>query len=120
VAILQQTAYIDVPWSEAATENYVYWSVDVINCFFILVLVPLMVLSTPAQASSPLKRKHTLDDDVGPSTKKPKKDRKHKHKLAQRDEFALVEASLVVSIPPVFASNPAQGVEEMLDSMIMR
>lgn len=81
-----------------------------------------MVLSTSAPVSSPLKRKHTPDDDVGPSTKKSKKERKHKHKDAQRlsEEFALVKASLVVSIPPVFASNPAQGVEEMLDSMIMR
>jgi len=31
-----------------------------------------------------------------------------------------VHASLVVSIPPVFASNPRAGVEEMLDSMLMR
>lgn len=36
------------------------------------------------------------------------------------NEFALVATSLVVSIPPVFASRPRDGVEELLDSMLMR
>ncbi|KAF8444748.1 hypothetical protein L210DRAFT_3611036 [Boletus edulis BED1] len=35
-------------------------------------------------------------------------------------EFRLVSASLVLSIPPVFASDLRAGVEEMLDSMVMR
>ncbi|KAJ6499382.1 hypothetical protein C8R45DRAFT_982243 [Mycena sanguinolenta] len=35
-------------------------------------------------------------------------------------EFQTVTASLVVSVPPIFASNPYAGVQEMLDSMIMR
>lgn len=78
-------------------------------------------MSTPAKDSSSLKRKHHHSDDAGPSTKKPKKERKHHHKSTHSDEeFVLVQASLVVSIPPVFASNPSQGVEEMLDSMVMR
>ncbi|KAJ3868532.1 hypothetical protein EV359DRAFT_32030 [Lentinula novae-zelandiae] len=34
--------------------------------------------------------------------------------------FQVVQSSLVVSLSPVFASNPRTGVEEMLDSMIMR
>lgn len=34
--------------------------------------------------------------------------------------FRDVKASLVVSIPPVFAKNLRLGVEEMLDSMVMR
>ncbi|KAF8906583.1 hypothetical protein CPB84DRAFT_1770153 [Gymnopilus junonius] len=34
--------------------------------------------------------------------------------------FQIVNASLVLSVPPVFAANPRAGVEEMLDSMIMR
>ncbi|KAJ3853026.1 hypothetical protein EV368DRAFT_39708 [Lentinula lateritia] len=34
--------------------------------------------------------------------------------------FQVVQSSLVVSVSPVFASNPRIGVEEMLDSMIMR
>ena len=35
-------------------------------------------------------------------------------------EFHVVRATLVLSIPPIFASNPRAGVEEMLDSMVMR
>ena len=34
--------------------------------------------------------------------------------------FQVVQSSLVVSISPVFSNNPRAGVEEMLDSMIMR
>lgn len=68
-----------------------------------------------------MKRKYPQDDDVGPSTKKSKKERKPKNKnISRHDEFILVKASLPVSIPPVFASNPSQGVQEMLDSMVMR
>jgi DNA-directed RNA polymerase I subunit RPA43 len=35
-------------------------------------------------------------------------------------EFQVVKASLVLSVPPIFAANPRAGVEELLDSMIMR
>ncbi|KAJ6586842.1 hypothetical protein DFH09DRAFT_1141694, partial [Mycena vulgaris] len=35
-------------------------------------------------------------------------------------EFQVVQASLVVSVSPMFASDPRTGVQEMLDSMIMR
>jgi len=35
-------------------------------------------------------------------------------------EFHVVKASLRLSIPPIFANNPRAGIEEMLDSMIMR
>ncbi|KIK95143.1 hypothetical protein PAXRUDRAFT_827293 [Paxillus rubicundulus Ve08.2h10] len=35
-------------------------------------------------------------------------------------EFRVINASLVLSIPPVFASDLRAGVEEMLDSMVMR
>ena len=38
----------------------------------------------------------------------------------EESEFKLINASLVVSIPPVFANNPRAGVEEMLDSLVMR
>ncbi|KAF8493626.1 hypothetical protein JB92DRAFT_2749925 [Gautieria morchelliformis] len=76
-------------------------------------------MSTPYPGSSPKKRKHAQDSNAGPSPKRSKKERKHKHRHGD-EEFVLVKASLVVSIPPVFASNPSQGVEEMLDSMVMR
>ncbi|KIJ39493.1 hypothetical protein M422DRAFT_75853 [Sphaerobolus stellatus SS14] len=73
---------------------------------------------TAVPSSPPKKRKHRDDDPIsGPSTKKSKKDKKKKH---HNSEFALIHASLVVSIPPVFASSPAQGIEEMLDSLVMR
>ncbi|KAJ7209501.1 hypothetical protein GGX14DRAFT_520775 [Mycena pura] len=48
---------------------------------------------------------------------------KGKGKARQDDaqaEFQVVQASLVVSVPPIFANNPHDGVQEMLDSMIMR
>lgn len=35
-------------------------------------------------------------------------------------EFQVINASLTLSVPPIFADNPRAGVEEMLDSMIMR
>ncbi|KAJ7072417.1 hypothetical protein C8F01DRAFT_1103938 [Mycena amicta] len=35
-------------------------------------------------------------------------------------QFQLIKASLVLSIPPVFASNPHDGAHQMLDSMVMR
>ncbi|KAJ7647407.1 hypothetical protein FB45DRAFT_893362 [Roridomyces roridus] len=35
-------------------------------------------------------------------------------------EFQVVTASLVLSVPPLFASEPEKGVHELLDSMMMR
>jgi DNA-directed RNA polymerase I subunit RPA43 len=56
---------------------------------------------------------------AGNNTEVPSKRTKNEGK--RRDtEFHVVKASLVVSIPPIFASNPRAGVEEMLDSMVMR
>ncbi|KAF8224964.1 hypothetical protein L208DRAFT_1308273 [Tricholoma matsutake] len=49
-----------------------------------------------------------------------KRDKKSKKVTVGGAGFHVVKASLVVSIPPIFASNPRAGVEEMLDSMIMR
>ncbi|KAK7035524.1 hypothetical protein VNI00_011817 [Paramarasmius palmivorus] len=50
----------------------------------------------------------------------PKRDKKEKKGKGKETEFQVVKASLVVSIPPVFSIAPADGVGEMLDSMIMR
>lgn len=47
-----------------------------------------------------------------------KKRRKESHDT--KSEFRVVNASLVLSVPPVFAANPLVGVQEMLDSMVMR
>ncbi|EIW83174.1 hypothetical protein CONPUDRAFT_121639 [Coniophora puteana RWD-64-598 SS2] len=84
------------------------------------------------------KRKYVEVANATPSPKK-KKERKDKGKStmshvalnvhkngkgkARADstgEFSVVQASLIVSIAPVFASNLQGGAEEMLDSMIMR
>lgn len=46
----------------------------------------------------------------------PKRARKGK----ENDEFCSVKASIVLSVPPVFANRLRDGVEEMLDTMIMR
>jgi len=37
-----------------------------------------------------------------------------------RKEFEVVHATITMSIPPLFAADPLAGVEEMLDSMVMR
>lgn len=56
-----------------------------------------------------------------PVTRDKKKDKK-KDRMREGpcSAFVLVEASVVVSIPPVFARNPKAGVVEMLDSMVMK
>jgi DNA-directed RNA polymerase I subunit RPA43 len=46
----------------------------------------------------------------------PKKVRKEK----ANDEFRSVKASIVLAVPPVFANRLRYGVEEMLDTMVMR
>ncbi|KAH9485351.1 hypothetical protein JR316_0002259 [Psilocybe cubensis] len=61
---------------------------------------------------SPSKRK--VESSVNPPNKK------LKDSHVSDGEFKLVQASLVLSIPPVFAANPAAGANELLDSMIMR
>ncbi len=46
----------------------------------------------------------------------PKRARKEK----ENNEFCSVKASIVLAVPPVFANRLRYGVEEMLDTMIMR
>ena len=45
---------------------------------------------------------------------------KRAHKGKENDEFCSVKASIVLSVPPVFANRLRHGVEEMLDTMIMK
>lgn len=63
----------------------------------------------------PSKRKDALYST--PNEPSPKK---LKESHVYDSEFRVVKSSLVLSVPPVFAANPRAGVEEMLDSMIMR
>ncbi|KAF8993697.1 hypothetical protein BDQ17DRAFT_1252550 [Cyathus striatus] len=64
------------------------------------------------------KRKQPSTDPAQSPSKKPKKSRSSH--LSRDKQFNTIHASLVISIPPVFAGNPASGVQEMLDSMVMR
>ena len=79
------------------------------------------------------KRRRTGNGIDVPSKKKKedrsdKKDKKGKHKALDvllqvphsHSEFKLVKASIMMSIPPIFANNPLNGAEEMLDSLVMR
>ncbi|KAG9043614.1 hypothetical protein FS837_009330 [Tulasnella sp. UAMH 9824] len=46
--------------------------------------------------------------------------KKGKRKMEDEDSaFAVVSAAIRLSIPPVFVGRPLEGVEEMLDSMVM-
>ena len=65
----------------------------------------------------------------GKKEKKTKKDKsKSKSQLQTNDvassssesEFRSVKASVQLTIPPVFATKPREGAQEMLDSMVMR
>ena len=42
------------------------------------------------------------------------------NKMSNDNQFQVVTASLVLSVPPIFAGSQRGGAEEMLDSMIMR
>lgn len=71
------------------------------------------------------KRKQTDLQAIDPANRSkkhknpPKGEYKDKGK-GKATEFQVINASLVVSVPPVFASDPRAGVQEMLDSMVMR
>lgn len=73
------------------------------------------------------KRKHAATDieqDAEPLTKRHKKEKdkskKDKGKGRATEEFRVARASMLLSIPPVFAGNLRVGAEEMLDSLLMR
>ncbi|KAI0329690.1 hypothetical protein GY45DRAFT_1324659 [Cubamyces sp. BRFM 1775] len=80
------------------------------------------------------KRKHAAAEAgvTEPSTKRSKKDKDAKRLAKEQarvdkgksratdDAFRVVRASLTVSVPPAFAADLRGGVEEMLDSMLMR
>ena len=65
------------------------------------------------------KRKHAETVDSSPKIKK-KKRIKSCVSSGGPSEFGVINATTVLSIPPVFSGDLRVGVEEMLDSMIMR
>ena len=94
---------------------------------------PTAITSTSALTSSK-KRKHELLDAstsskkvktttsieteaVASPEKKKKKAKKHRKPSG---EFKHVRARMTVSLPPIFTLDPTEGIEEMLDSMILR
>ncbi|CAK5281498.1 unnamed protein product [Mycena citricolor] len=66
----------------------------------------------------PKKKVKVTHDDV--ENKKNAKDKGKRRETDAEAEFQVIQASLVVSVPPAFADDPKKGVNEMLDSMIMR
>ena len=93
----------------------------------------------PVETSKVKKRKHAVAAEEGgaaaePSTKRSKKEKEmiKEHGVAKKlkvdkgkgratdDAFRVVRATLTVSVSPVFAADLRGGVEEMLDSMLMR
>lgn len=74
----------------------------------------------PAAAGPDLQPKKKAKIAVKNGEKTKTKDKGKARQTDAEAEFQTVTASLVVSVPPIFASNPHGGVEEMLDSMIMR
>lgn len=81
-----------------------------------------------SQTTPSRKRKQTpAAVDVQPPAAKKSKlskhtpEKKRKNTTSRDDaEFQVVKSSLVVSIAPMYALNPKQGVQEMLDGMLMR
>ncbi|KAF4598310.1 hypothetical protein EYR38_006707 [Pleurotus pulmonarius] len=68
---------------------------------------------------SVLKKSTKFDSDAA-TTPLLKKDKGKGKEVPEESEFRLVRTTLTVSISPIFASNPRIGVEELLDSMVMR
>ncbi|KAK0485708.1 hypothetical protein IW261DRAFT_1548794 [Armillaria novae-zelandiae] len=73
------------------------------------------------------KRKNTSPVPGEVPAKKTKRDNDHSKKKTKdkkgkgrETDFHVVQASLVLSLPPKFAEDPKSGVNEMLDSMVMR
>jgi DNA-directed RNA polymerase I subunit RPA43 len=74
----------------------------------------------PTVADAGLQPKKKAKIAVRNGEKSKSKDKGKARESDAEAEFQTVKASLVVSVPPIFASNPHAGVQEMLDSMIMR
>ncbi|KAG1790534.1 uncharacterized protein HD556DRAFT_1390902 [Suillus plorans] len=80
-------------------------------------------LSLPASGHKKRKHRASDADHDAPRKKKKEKLKQDTGKLPTEpstSEFRVTKATITLSVPPVFASNLRTGVEEMLDSMIMR
>jgi len=86
-------------------------------------------LKFPAEAMdrSPLagkKRKnppeHAPQQPTPKRTKRDNKTRTFNDTTPRSSEFQQVEASLDITLPPMFIGNPRSGIQDMLDSMLMQ
>lgn len=86
-------------------------------------------MDSPSTASTSKKAKTVTPDEydqastssiVQPEKKKKKKSKKSNDDGLSGEEFKRVHAKMVVSLPPIFVRDPQEGIEEMLDSMILR
>ena len=76
---------------------------------------------SPSLHYTPSKRKQPVaGSQVSQPSKKSKKTPDNVKGKGRDREFNLVTSTMVVSVAPVFAGNPRAGVEELLDSLIMR
>jgi hypothetical protein len=67
----------------------------------------------PIRCPSMKRKRSPVSMDVDGSPKRARKEKAN-------DEFRSVKASIVLAVPPVFTNRLHSGVEEMLDTMIMR
>jgi hypothetical protein len=102
------------------------------RCFISCPSLAPLYMSQPDQNIK--KRRHAaavIDANAGtgePSTKRSKGDKVKKDKSKNKSKgkevvvggFRVIQATLPLSIPPVFANKLRAGAEEMLDSMLMR
>jgi hypothetical protein len=83
-----------------------------------------MTTSISSPALHHKKRKHRASDaDPNAPRKKKEKLKQNTGKLhpePSTSEFRVTKSTITLSVAPVFAGNLRAGVEEMLDSMIMR
>ncbi len=82
-----------------------------VKCGKFYILVGIMTTT-----SSEKRKSNSTDDCKGPA-------KRSRHKLVSKEkdeEFRVVKTSLVLPISPAFANDPRAGVEEMLDSMVMK
>jgi DNA-directed RNA polymerase I subunit RPA43 len=73
-------------------------------------------IMTSATTPTKKRKSSSTDDSKGPA-------KKSRHKLVSKEkdeEFRDIKTSLVLPISPAFANDPRAGVEEMLDSMVMK
>ncbi|TFK22581.1 hypothetical protein FA15DRAFT_671373 [Coprinopsis marcescibilis] len=75
----------------------------------------------PNSTSHSRKKRPAEGESTQPTKKLKKIQQNGKGKEKRHDsEFQIVSTTLSLSVPPIFARKPVSGVEEMLDSLIMR